>query len=293
MDPNEFEDDGTEAPLDEADDSSDDELGDEGKATGGAPGSLMSLKIRRRVTASQNRAAAALKAESSKPGPAPVAPPPLTADPRDTSPMSGESLSGSDRISRVTRRALSARAARSAAPAPQAPRTQQQPIARAPRVPHPLASDPLGGALEPAKSASAPKSNDIVAYWTHMRGVRRFPKSSELDARQVAENWPNSILIRCRPGSRALEPDKMFMAGDGISTGLSGLGSGSRVNMSPLMLQWLLSLAGEVVREGRPMNDVETFPSVNRVVHYRAVALPFSNDEVNVDHVLCHFKPES
>ena len=60
-----------------------------------------------------------------------------------------------------------------------------------------------------------------------------------------------------------------------------------------MMLQWLLALAGAVVRENRPMNDVETFPSVKRVVHYRAVALPFSDNEDVVDHVLCHFQPEA
>ena len=132
-----------------------------------------------------------------------------------------------------------------------------------------------------------------MAYWTRIRGSRRYPKSAEIDSAQIAENWPNSILIRCRPGSRALEPDKLFMTGDGIGSGLSGLRGSGRVNLSPMMLQWLLGLAGEVVREGRPMNDVETFPSVNRVVHYRAVALPFSNNEVSVDHVLCHVKPDA
>ena len=126
-----------------------------------------------------------------------------------------------------------------------------------------------------------------------MRGSRRFPKSSDIDAVEIGDNWPSSILIRCRPGSRVLEPDKIFLAGEGSGTGLSGLRGSGRLNLSPMMLQWVLGLAGEVVRECRPMNDVETFPSVNRVVHYRAVALPFSEDENAVDHVLCHVKPET
>ena len=109
----------------------------------------------------------------------------------------------------------------------------------------------------------------------------------------VAEFWPNSILMRCRPGSRVLEPDKVFMSGEAVTPGLSGLSGRGRVNLSPMMLQWLLALAGAVVRESRPMNDVETFPSVKRVVHYRAVALPFSDNENAVDHVLCHFHPET
>ena len=55
-----------------------------------------------------------------------------------------------------------------------------------------------------------------------------------------------------------------------------------------MMLQWLVGLAGEVVREGRPVEDVETFPSARKSVEYRALALPLSDDDSAIDHVLCH-----
>ena len=246
----------------------------DGRAQLGSPGSLMSLKIRKRTAATPARPGAPQSPQvepSLEPAPAPAAP-------------GGDSNSMPDAISRVTRRAQSALAARPSA-------RPQPPVRRAPKARAPIAQP--AREPEPGAGAPAPRHSDIVAYWTRLRGARRFPNSTEIDAATIAETWPNSILIRCRPGSRALEPDKMFLAGEGIAPGLSGLRGGARVNLSPLMLQWLLGLAGEVVREGRPMNDVETFPSVKRVVRYRAVALPFSENERAVDHVLCHFRPET
>lgn len=257
MDPNDHRNDGP------GEDAQAEPLAD-GRIPVSSPGSLMSLRIRKRTPAAPARAPAprtpAKPSSESAPGSA--------VPRRDPDPVP-------DAISRVTRRAQSALAARP--PARPRPPTGRTSTARA----------PLAG---PTRE---PEHGDIVAYWTRLRGGRRFPKSTEIDAATVAEAWPNSILIRCRPGSRALEPDKTFLAGEGVTPGLSGLHGGARVNLSPMMLQWLLGLAGEVVREGRPMNDVETFPSVKRVVRYRVVALPFSNNESAVDHVLCHFRPET
>jgi hypothetical protein len=58
--------------------------------------------------------------------------------------------------------------------------------------------------------------------------------------------------------------------------------------MSPMMLQWLLTLAGEAAQDRRPMQDIEAFPSRSKSVRYGAIALPFSDDQTRIDHVLCH-----
>ncbi len=266
MDPSDIPDDGT-AENAEAGPLSDT------KSALGAPGSLMSVKIRKRSPASHGQSAP-------QQAPQADARPAISVTSSDSE-ESDKAGSMSDAISRVARRAQSARAERALAP-------RQAPVRRPSTAPPPAVSTPA-----PSASPPPPRHSDIVAYWTRLRGSRRFPKSTEIDAAAIAESWPNSILMRCRPGSRALEPEKVFMAGEGVTPGLSGLRGGSRVNLSPMMLQWLLALAGEVVRESRPMNDVETFPSVKRVVRYRAVALPFSDNESAVDHVLCHFRPET
>lgn len=264
------------------------------RVAGKAPGSLMSVKIRKRT-----QGGPALLGETAAPKATPAAP---TLPQKDASatpheadvPPTAEPETASDPISRVARRALSACAprsqARSASPPPRPPArdtVERTPVSRDSSLREPTTPEQHGDGHE------APVKRDIVAYWTHLRGGRRYPKSSDLDALTVGEYWPNSILIRCRPGSRALEPDKVFVTGESTASSLNSLRSSARVNLSPMMLQWLLSLADEVVREGRPMNDVETFPSVNRVMHYRAIALPFSDDEHAVDHVLCHVGPDS
>lgn len=259
MDPNDDQDNG-------AAESADGEPFSRAKSQVSAPGSLMSLKIRKRAPVSRGQIAppqAPPRVESRAPAPAAVS--------NNEKTGGAETAPKSDPISRVARRAQSAQAKR--APVPR----------QAPADPAPA----------PSANPAPPRDNDIVAYWTRLRASRRFPRSSEINAATIAEFWPNSILMRCRPGSQALEPEKVFMSGQATTPGLSGLRGRGRVNLSPMMLQWLLALAGAVVRESRPMNDVETFPSVNSVVHYRAVALPFSDNENTVDHVLCHFQPET
>ncbi len=132
---------------------------------------------------------------------------------------------------------------------------------------------------------------DIMAYWSHLRGSRPYPAATDLDSERLASDWPNSILFRCRSGSDALEPDKTYRprhSGESMAPGLqpeSGL-----IDLSPMMLQWLLSLAGDAVRHRRPVEDTESFPSARRSIGYRAVALPLSANRSAIDHVLCHVR---
>ena len=304
-DPNSLQDDGGPDPAAPRGDD---------KAGTRPPGSLMSLKIRKRTPG-----AAPSPAEQAGPRPAPSETKTETETKKkrtpspepDTPPRAERAEAASDPISRVARRVQSARAARTAPPVARPPTTPPAPPPATPPAPASVQPKPApapspapspGPALPTAEEPVTPgpeagppaarEKRDIVAYWAQLRGARRYPRSGDLDAATLGDHWPNSILMRCRPGSQALEPEKVFMTGESTASSLTGLRGGSRVNLSPMMLQWLLGLAGEVVREGRPMNDVETFPSVNRVVHYRAVALPFSDSEREVDHVLCHVGPE-
>lgn len=260
------------------------------------PGSLMSVKIRKRVSPflapSAPAAEAAPTAAASQAEPTPTHTTDTGAGGTSIS-IASKPDQTSDRISRVTRRAQSERAARPAQTAATS-RPARAPVSQRESVHHDLQAQPdLGLDASHEEPPSPKRKRDIVAYWSGLRAGRRLPKGSDIDSGLVAEHWPNSILIRCRKGSRALEPVKVFATGESGGPGLQGLRSNGRVNLSPMMLQWLLGLAGEVVKECRPMNDVETFPSVNRVVHYRAIALPFSDDDNAVDHVLCHVNPEA
>ncbi len=165
-------------------------------------------------------------------------------------------------------------AARATAPAPQ---------------PTPQPASPGAGTVKPAHETRQPE--DITAYWSRLRGSRPYPAAADLDSERIAGDWPNSILFRCRSGSDALEPDKTYRprhSGESMAPGLQP-GSGL-IDLSPMMLQWLLSLAGDAVRHRRPIEDTESFPSARHSIGYRAVALPLSANRSAIDHVLCHVR---
>ena len=135
------------------------------------------------------------------------------------------------------------------------------------------------------------RGGEIIAYWTRLRGNWSCPAVSDLDPDLIAADWPNSILFQCRAGSGALMPDMSFLprqegGGDGPESNTDD----GRIKLSPMMLQWLVSLAEDAVRNQRPVEDLESFPSAERAIGYRAVALPLSDDHSEIDHVLCHVK---
>ncbi len=148
---------------------------------------------------------------------------------------------------------------------------------------------PAPGAVKSTHETRQPE--DITAYWSGLRDNRPYPAASDLDSERIAGDWPNSILFRCRSGSDALEPDTTYRprhSGDSMAPGVqpeSGL-----IDLSPMMLQWLLSLAGDAVRHRRPVEDTESFPSARHSIGYRAVALPLSANRSAIDHVLCHVR---
>lgn len=172
-------------------------------------------------------------------------------------------------------------------PAPCGPTATPEapPSAPAKQAPEPVAARPMASNSEPRRV------EEITAYWTRLRGNRPYPAISDLDPKLIAADWPNSILFRCRAGSGALMPDMSFLprqdAGDG---GLGRSEDDGKIQLSPLMLQWLVSLAEDAVRNQRPVEDTESFPSARRAIGYRAVALPLSDDSSEIDHVLCHVK---
>jgi hypothetical protein len=135
------------------------------------------------------------------------------------------------------------------------------------------------------------RGEEIIAYWKRLRGNRPYPAVSDLDPQLIATDWLNSIMFRCRAGSGALMPDMSFLPRqDNGGDGLDRKADDGKIQLSPMMLQWLVSLAEDAVRNQRPVEDLESFPSAQKVIGYRAVALPLSDDHSEIDHVLCHVK---
>ncbi len=137
-------------------------------------------------------------------------------------------------------------------------------------------------------NGEAQQAEKIAAYWTRLRGGRPYPAVSDLDPNLIAAGWPNSILFRCRAGSGALMPDMSFLPRQDNGGDLGSRTDETKIQLSPLMLQWLVSLAEDAVRNQRPIEDTEAFPSVQKAIGYRAIALPLGDSRLEIDHVLCH-----
>ena len=136
----------------------------------------------------------------------------------------------------------------------------------------------------------ARRGGEIIAYWKRLRGSRLYPAVSDLDPDLIAADWPNSILFRCRAGSGALMPDMSFLPQQTSGGSLGGSANDGKILLSPMMLQWLVSLAEDALRNQRPIEDTEAFPAAQRAIGYRAVALPLGDSRSEIDHVLCHVK---
>lgn len=141
-----------------------------------------------------------------------------------------------------------------------------------------------------AGNNDARRGGEISAYWKRLRGSRPYPAVSDLDPSLIAADWPNSILFRCRAGSGALMPDMSFLPQQASGTNRGNSANDGKIQLSAMMLQWLVSLAEDALRNQRPVEDTEAFPAAQRAIDYRAIALPLGDKRTEIDHVLCHVK---
>jgi hypothetical protein len=136
-------------------------------------------------------------------------------------------------------------------------------------------------------SSEAPRA-DIRAYWESLRGARPFPSTGDLDARKVAYYWSNCLLMRRIPHSPLLEVERVFASETRTALG----GSNSLANDRAVFVAALILDIGQKARRQRaPVEELEHLPLPTGRRLFRAVALPFSDDPPEVDHVLCHLEP--
>ena len=155
-------------------------------------------------------------------------------------------------------------------------------------------SGPRGG-VPPGESSAAPdlpegipvppqqplsRPEDIVGYWSALCRGRRYPARADLDGARIVAAWPDSILLRCRNGDKRLERAALCSADGDTPSG--------EIAFSPMMIEWILSLAGDALRERRPVKDAEIFELASGQVHYGAYALPLGESSSVADAVLCH-----
>lgn len=125
-----------------------------------------------------------------------------------------------------------------------------------------------------------PQPRDIVSFWSLQRAGRRFPTRADFDPARVAEYWPNTLLLRFHPAEQTLELEAIISP--------HGRGGPAAVEFTPMVLEWILALGRKVARIGQPLSETEQFPGAFGTMRYRASALPLSDNQLTIEHILCH-----
>ena len=147
-----------------------------------------------------------------------------------------------------------------------------------------------------ARPASAPgwqkkvQTPDILSYWMEIRNGNRYPTWQNLDTQKIGKFWPNCVLVHCNHSSGRLQLETSFSNELRQSAKRANplRDFTSDIDFSPMVVDWVLSLARDVANTGKPAHGTEHFPSVFDEIPIRVIALPLSENQVEVDHVLCY-----
>jgi len=210
-----------------------------------------------------------------RPAPTPVRPVAVAAQPEAPEPAVE-----TETPTRLSRSEMIARAARMSALSSARPSNgTSAAAASAPRPSAPAAPTPQQRPAELPRHAG-----DLYGYWTRVKNGRRFPSRADFDVEQMAENFPNSMLLTCGTnGGSHVNFSSILRLGANRRTL-----PGEALNFTSMITEWILAIGGEAARAGTPVQDTEVFPSPDGTFAYKIVALPLSDQQTRVDHVLCH-----
>ncbi len=142
-----------------------------------------------------------------------------------------------------------------------------------------------------AENAEPKRPQDIVHYWDQLRQGRKYPARCDLDALEIARSWPNSMLVRHNRENKSWQLETQFAGGfQGGSNG-QHTSKGAGTECASMVTEWILSLGREVAGLGKPLQDTEVFPTSQGEVRYNVIALPLSDNQNDIDHVLYHLIP--
>ena len=125
-----------------------------------------------------------------------------------------------------------------------------------------------------SRAANAQK-RDVASYWDELRRGRQVPSVIDLDPGEIAQHWPNSLLINCNDISDHATVERSFaevMRGAREQAAAQG---DVLIEYTPMVTEWIMTVGREVARAGRPIQDIEVFPTSVGNVSYRVIALAF------------------
>lgn len=168
--------------------------------------------------------------------------------------------------------------AEAAVPLPAEP-ADEDGTAHAEIIPEQAAPPPL------RRRVRKPGNADIYGYWARMRDGRRFPSWADMDPAEIAYHWPNCFLLTCE---RSAEQRRSVIArATRVTSPETPANPLLEIAFSGAMVDWVLKVGREVIEFGQPLRDSETFDSASRAPTYRIIALPLSERQTAIDHILC------
>ena len=129
---------------------------------------------------------------------------------------------------------------------------------------------------------------NLFGYWNRLRGDRRFPAWSDLDPEQIATYWPSSVLLEARGGADKLKLEQAFAVSLRVAKQRCGTTYEGPFELTSMMTEWLISASRRVVLSGLPVEEEDSMPVTQGIQRFRLLALPMSDREAEVEHVLCN-----
>ncbi len=141
-------------------------------------------------------------------------------------------------------------------------------------------ASPAGGGV---REQAPPR--DLAEYWSRLRKGRRWPARSDIDPKEVSLQWPSAMLMRVEAGTDLWRPESLF---SDVMRGGGGGFSNGEIEFTPMIMDWILSVAKRAESGGGAVEDIDSFPTGSGEKRYKAIAVPLSDDDTTVNYVLCH-----
>ncbi|MDF2367327.1 hypothetical protein [Sneathiella sp.] len=135
-----------------------------------------------------------------------------------------------------------------------------------------------------------PATPDILSYWMEIRDGNRYPSWQNLDTAKIGKYWPNCTLVHCDRVAGRLQLENGFASEVRQATQAENPHQkyASDIEFTPMVVDWVLGLARDVANSGKPTHGTEQFPSTFDEIPLRVIALPLSENQIDIDHVLCY-----
>ncbi len=141
---------------------------------------------------------------------------------------------------------------------------------------------------EAQQRAAHNKPRDVASYWDELRRGRQVPSVIDIDPSEIAQHWPNSLMINCNDISDHATVERSFAEVMRTAREQASAQGEVLIEYTPMVTEWIMTVGREVARAGRPIQDIEVFPTSLGNVSYRVIALPLSGERLGDVHALCY-----